>query len=183
MTKLKAPFTVVGLDASSKMLDIARTRIDAKRNGLEGDLRPMIVQLKVWDVLGRSSCPTSALGADAVISTLVIEHLPLDKFFEAAKNILKQGGMLLVTNMHSEMGKISQAGFVDPKTGEKVRPTSYIHTVDDVLQEATRKGFEQVGNMKEKAVNEEMVASLGERARKWVGVTVWFEVCFRKVVR
>lgn len=87
--------------------------------------------------------------------------------------------MLLVTNMHEEMGGISQAGFVDPMTGEKVRPTSYAHSVGDVVRQGKRWGFEVVGNVLERRVDESMVEALGPRARKWVGVKVWFGICFR----
>ena len=96
--------------------------------------------------------------------------------------MLKPGGLALVTNMHSDMGRMSQAGFVDPKTGEKVRPQSYAHTFGDVVEEARKQGFEVVGEVLERTVDEETSEILGVRAKKWVGVKVWFGACFRKRV-
>ncbi len=82
--------------------------------------------------------------------------------------------------MHSDMGAISQAGFVDPKTGEKVQTRGFAHHLDDVVAEAQKQGFEVVGDILERAVDADSSEVLGMRARKWIGVTVWFGVCFRK---
>ncbi|KIW99471.1 uncharacterized protein Z518_11210 [Rhinocladiella mackenziei CBS 650.93] len=165
--------TVVGLDVSSGMLEVARRRLG--KFGVEG-----ILQLEIFDMLQQPSPPASAVGADAVVSTLVIEHIPADIFFRHVTQILKPGGILLLTNMHSEMGGISQAGFIDPQTGEKIRPTSYAHTVAEVEAEAAKNGLEVVGKMDERAVDESTVPILGERSQKWVGITVWFGGILRK---
>ncbi|EXJ61130.1 hypothetical protein A1O7_05283 [Cladophialophora yegresii CBS 114405] len=165
--------TVVGLDVSPGMLEVAKKRL--QRFHAEGRLR-----LEVFDMLQESSLPESARLADAVVSTLVIEHVPADIFFATAGKILKPSGILLLTNMHSEMGKISQAGFIDPKTGEKIRPTSYAHTTEEVEAAALSNGFELLSPMEERAVDPSMVTVLGERSRKWAGVTVWFGGIFRK---
>jgi cyclopropane fatty-acyl-phospholipid synthase-like methyltransferase len=110
----------------------------------------------------------------------MLEHIPLFEFFQTVSQVLNPGGLALVTNMHSEMGGRSQAGFVDPKTGEKVRPQSYAHTLEDVIGEAREQGFEVVGEVLERAVDEKTSEVLGVRARKWIGVKVWFGVCFQK---
>ena len=172
--------TVIGLDASSNMLEIARSRIDEHMAQIsKGSEATRAARLKQYDLLGSKHIPPCALNADALISTLVLEHVPLHTFFEKASQILKPNGVALVTNMHSDMGAISQAGFVDPKTGEKVRTQSFAHHLDDVIAEAQKHGFEVVGDILERAVDEEMSEVLGVRARKWIGVTVWFGVCFR----
>ena len=82
--------------------------------------------------------------------------------------------------MHAEMGSMSQAGFVDPESGEKVRPVSYAHKIEDVVAEARKFGIKVVGDVKEVAVAAEMVEKLGRRAKKWVGIRCWFGVIFRK---
>lgn len=173
--------TVVGLDASPKMLKIARSRIDehmAQINRASESAQG--ARLELYDMLGACHTPSCALNADALISTLVLEHVPLSIFFEKASELLKPEGLALVTNMHSDMGAISQAGFVDPKTGEKVRTQSFAHRLDDVVAEARKQGFEVVGEILERAVDEKMGEVLGVRARKWIGVTVWFGICFRR---
>lgn len=120
-----------------------------------------------------------------MVSTLVVEHVPLRAFFAHAAATLRPGGVLLLTNMHADMGGRSQAGFVDPATGLKTRPSSRAHTVADVVAEAARWGLTVVSEggvegVKEVTVSEDMVEALGARSRKWVGVTCWFGCLFRK---
>ncbi|GAD98393.1 hypothetical protein AOR_1_994194 [Paecilomyces variotii No. 5] len=174
---------MIGLDNSRGMLDVARKRLQVQeeKDPIEGDRARVL--LDVYDLLQSPPAPpTCAIGALGVISTLVLEHIPVEMFFEGASALLAPGGLLLVTNMHSEMGTISQAGFVDVATGMKIRPTSYNYTVEEVIQAARRTGLEVVGDeaVKEKAVDENMLEVLGPRAKKWVGVKVWFAICFRK---
>ncbi|KAJ9601953.1 hypothetical protein H2200_013512 [Cladophialophora chaetospira] len=173
LLEVKGASSVVGLDISAGMLEVARKRL--QQFHAEGRL-----QLEVFDMIHDSRPPEAACLADAVVSTLVIEHIPAEVFFATASRILKPGGMLLLTNMHSEMGKISQAGFIDPKTGEKVRPTSYSHTTAEVAAAASSNGFELLGPIEERTVDPSMVAMLGERSEKWVGVTVWFGGILKK---
>ncbi|KAL5364062.1 S-adenosyl-L-methionine-dependent methyltransferase [Aspergillus floccosus] len=177
---------IVGLDVSPAMLDIAREAIRKEQESeTSAEKTDVPVTLEVVDLL-RSPLvlPDCARGAAAVISTLVMEHIPLERFFEAAAALLVPGGYLLVTNMHAEMGAISQAGFTDPETGMKIRPTSYSHTVVDTLAAAEAAGFdlEELDGeaVRERTVDEAMAEALGKRAAKWVGVTVWFGICFRK---
>ena len=172
---------VVGLDASPKMLKIARSRVDEHMAQISrASEAAQGAQLELYNMLDSCHIPSCALNADALISTLVLEHVPLSVFFAKASELLKPGGLALVTNMHSDMGAISQAGFVDPKTGEKVRTQSLAHRLDDVVAEARKQGLEVVGEILERGVDEKMSELLGVRARKWIGVTVWFGVCFRK---
>ena len=172
--------TIIGLDASPKMLDIAKLRVEAEMKAQKLDQRVKQVDFEVCDLLRDNEIPVRATNADAIISTLVIEHIPIETFFAAASRMLKPGGRLLVTNMHSQMGGISQAGFVDPKTGEKIRPQSYAHRLEDVVKGAAEHGFEAIGRPLERAVDEQISKALGPRAKKWIGVTVWFGVFFRK---
>ncbi|KAK3360351.1 cyclopropane-fatty-acyl-phospholipid synthase [Lasiosphaeria hispida] len=162
---------VIGLDLSPKMLEVARGRLEAAAPG-GGFL------LRVFDV----SNPGDGVpqGADAVVSTLVLEHVALGVYFAAAAGMLKEGGLLLVTNMHEEMGRISQAGFIDPHTGEKIRPKSYAHSIEEVVAEAGRNGFEVVEGFWERRVTEENWQSFGPRAEKWVGIKVWYGGILRK---
>ncbi|KAI1417087.1 S-adenosyl-L-methionine-dependent methyltransferase [Hypoxylon sp. FL1857] len=185
---------VVALDSSKGMLEVARSRLQQAGDGVgianiePGRTGPKL-NLEVFDMLASPSPPPCAQQADGVISTLVVEHVPLSTFFAQVSQTLRPGGVLLLTNMHAHMGGISQAGFVDAETGEKIRPTSYAHTVEDVLAEARRWGLEieEVGEgekagIRERAVHGDMIEKLGPRSRKWVGVTCWFGGLFRKRV-
>ena len=173
---------IIGLDASRGMLDVARKTVQWALEKEKNRSRKLI--LEVYDILCSTLTPPAcALSASGVMSTLVLEHIPVpETFFAAAAALLKPGGYFLVTNMHSDMGAVSQAGFVDAATGVKIRPTSYSHTVQDILDAAARVGFDVVGNggVKERRVHEGMLEALGERANKWIGVAVWFGVCFQK---
>lgn len=173
--------TVIGLEPSEKMLEIARQRCTTSPNAGDPSTEPIRVHFEKYDLLNNNDTPPIALNADGIISTLVLEHVPIQKFFAAASKMLKPGGILLVTNMHSEMGGISQAGFVDPKTGVKIRPTSYAHRVEDVVKGAEGQGFKVANDVLERSVDERLSVDLGPRARKWIGVKVWFGICFRKM--
>ncbi|CAI7581319.1 unnamed protein product [Penicillium discolor] len=182
-------FSVIGLDASRGMLDVARTatREYAMKSAVQMDVELGIVDL-LQPELSKTQLPSSLNGPGAVgvISTLVLEHIPLERFFAAAAGIMRSGAYLLVTNMHAEMGMRSQAGFTDER-GVKVRPTSYCHAIPDVLDAAARAGLEVeevVGAGSDgvvvRGVDEELGDVLGARAKKWVGVRVWFGACFVK---
>ncbi|KAI1846609.1 hypothetical protein JX265_009087 [Neoarthrinium moseri] len=179
---------VIALDASEGMLAVAKKRLHELQSGLmaAGALgeagHKAHLQLAVFDLLASDEPPASATDADGVISTLVLEHIPLETFFRQASRLLKPGGVLLLTNMHAHMGGISQAGFVDMESGEKIRPTSYAHTVTDTIEEARKWGLVVDGEqgILERQVTEDLVETLGPRSHKWVGVTCWFGGLFRK---
>lgn len=185
---------IIGVDASNGMLDVARQRTNAFQSppNIEVKLAPIDL---LTDIDSPSNAQTLDLirNADGMISTLVLEHIPLDTFFGAAASILRSGAYFLVTNMHADMGKRSQAGFVDSATGKKVRPSrSYAHELEQILAEAERCGFEvvqlpstgaadTVQGVTERKVTPDMVERLGPRSQKYVGVcSVWLGVCFRK---
>ena len=111
---------------------------------------------------------------DAALSTLVLEHVPLRAFFAYCAHILRPGGSLLVTNMAEDMGRVSQAGFKDPETGVKIRPTSFTHGIEETVKEAYTHGFTIQGDVQERDVRSEDIETLGlgERGKKWIGVKV-----------
>ncbi|KAJ5097141.1 methyltransferase [Penicillium angulare] len=184
---------VIGVDASPGMLEVAQKTVQPAFTQNESQIAT--VSLGVFDLLkpisdeNRLPASLQQTGAAGVISTLVLEHIPLKKFFEAASAMMRSGGYLLITNMHADMGALSQAGFTDPQTGVKIRPTSYCHSIPEVLATATEAGFqiknligENGGNgVLERAVDENLGEILGARAKKWVGINVWFGVCFSKI--
>ena len=171
---------VIALDASPNMLALAQKRLEEASR----ELSPTpAFRVGLFDLLKQQDPPEGLvdLTADVIVSTLVLEHVPLSSYFERCLGFLRPGGLLLLTNMHSEMGAISQAGFVDPASGEKVRPKSYPHTIEEILEEAGRHGLVLVGEFGEESVNEENCAALGPRAHKWKGIKVWCGGILRKV--
>lgn len=187
----KRKLTITAVDLSPKMLDIARSRCEKQT-----EIMPHQPQMKfkVFDMTDYQQLPDTEYDADLVLSTLVLEHVPLAVFMQTVTTMLKPGGYLLLTNMHSQMGGISQAGFVDVKTGAKIRPTSYAHTVEETIEAAMKSGLNcvstydedewkigQAGALHEVAVTEKTAERLGPRAKKWVGVNVWYGGIFLKV--
>ncbi|KAI0450465.1 putative methyltransferase [Xylaria acuta] len=179
---------IIALDSSTGMLEVAKNRLSNTSSGLEIAESQSSLRFDIFDMLATSSPPASVAPhtVDAIISTLVVEHIPLPTFFAHVSQLLRTGGVLLLTNMHSEMGGISQAGFVDTATGEKIRPTSFAHTVEEVILEARKYGLEvetdeEGTGIMERAVDEDMVEKLGLRSGKWVGIRCWFGGIFRKV--
>ena len=177
---------IVGLDASANMLAIARKRCERYREAqLTSSKQARRLVLEEYDILGGNATalvPSIAEEADAVVSTLVLEHLPLDKFFRAVSSIVKPGGLFLLTNMHPDMGVKSQAGFVDVRTGEKVRPVSYAHRIEDIAEEASRWDFDFVGQVREREARAGDVDSegVGNRIKKWIGIKMWFGMVLKK---
>lgn len=178
----EAVSTVIGLELSEKMMAIAKSSCEQKLSSLPSPDTKSI-GFELYDMLASPIPPSISTNADIVISTLVLEHIPLESFFPVVSRILRPGGILLLTNMHARMGDISQAGFVDPKTGDKVRPTSYAHEVEDVIRIAADNGLKLERQVAEVGVDKESVEKLGVRGKKWLGVTVWFGGIWRKVSR
>jgi hypothetical protein len=88
----------------------------------------------------------------------------------------------LVTNMHADMGRVSQAGFVNAD-GVKVRGSSYVYTVEETAAAARDAGLE-VASVNEREMRKEDVegGAVGERGWKWVGTNVWFGMVFRRAL-
>jgi SAM-dependent methyltransferase len=174
---------ITGLDFSKGMLEVAGKKLaPLKSEGIglslaQADCFPTVAN--------KSASPLPEVQdlspVDGVISTLVLEHIPVQDYFSTLASLVQTGGYALVTNMHSEMGNISQAGFVNEQ-GVKVRGDSFAHTVEESAEEAKRAGFE-VLKTKERSVEDIDVKEgrVGERGKKWIGIRVWYALELRKV--
>lgn len=123
--------------------------------------------------------------AEGIVSTLVLKHFPLEAFSKVLRSMLKLNGVALLTNLHPDISSLSQAGFflTDEDGREvKVRGVSWVNGVQETVDAARKERFEPVGRVKESSVTEEQVGVLGERARKWIGLRVWFGMIVRMVV-
>ncbi|KAF1830084.1 S-adenosyl-L-methionine-dependent methyltransferase [Decorospora gaudefroyi] len=180
--------SITGLDFSTRMLQVAATKLSslAKEKKSRVELR-----LDSCDCFPPTSSPAaSPLPAlspplqpvHAVISTLVLEHVPIIHFFCTLHALLIPGGLALVTNMHADMGRVSQAGFVNDQ-GVKVRGQSYVYTVEETLDAARAAGFDVLGVCEREMRREDVESGrVGERGGKWVGVKVWYAVELRRSV-
>ncbi|KAL1797735.1 hypothetical protein ACET3X_004341 [Alternaria dauci] len=177
---------VIGLDFSQGMLDVATKKLATLVEGQE----KVQLRLECCDcfptVNDPSASPLPAVQSlrpsHAVISTLVLEHIPLKDYFATLCMLLMPGGMALVTNMHADMGRISQAGFVNAH-GVKVRGSSYVYTVEETAAAARAAGLD-VLSVDEREMRKEDVegGAVGERGWKWVGTKVWYGMVLRRVL-
>ncbi|KAJ7490853.1 S-adenosyl-L-methionine-dependent methyltransferase [Mycena latifolia] len=163
---------IFGLDATPGMLSQAKSRLD--------DPRLHLIQ---YDIIADSPPLKSFLPSevDGVLSTLVIEHLSsLPGFFILAHKMLREGGWLLVTNMHEDMGAKTGAGFVDAN-GARVTMDKFAHTAAEVEAAALACGFKLQGSpMIRRVENEEHAKALGSRAGKWIGINMLYGMIFVK---
>jgi SAM-dependent methyltransferase len=178
--------TVSGLDFSKGMLDIAAEKIRAFNDGQDSP-RVKLAQCDCFPTVnGPSASPLPSVPSlspvNGIISTLVLEHVPLADYFSTLSSLLLPDGIALVTNMHHDMGAKSQAGFVNAQ-GVKVRGSSFAHSVQDTIEAAQRAGLE-VLNVKEREMRREDVEGgrVGERGLKWVGVKVWYGIIVKRVI-
>lgn len=167
-----------GWDASEAMLSIARRKCSsATPSAPNVHLTPTGLQCMDFAVSPLTALDTSFTG---IISTLVLEHLPLRLFFEHIVNLLAAGGYALVTNMHPDMGCSTRAGY-KTASGERVKGDSWVHGVEESVRAAQEAGLEVVA-VREKSVDEGMIqkGAVGQRGRKWVGIRVWYGFVVKK---
>ncbi|KAF1973781.1 S-adenosyl-L-methionine-dependent methyltransferase [Bimuria novae-zelandiae CBS 107.79] len=177
--------SVTAVDFSAPMLAIAERKLAPLLAGRE-NVRLSLSRADCFPTTASSTAsPVPDVGglragaADGLVSTLVLEHVSLKDYFATVAALVRPGGYALITNMHDEMGRVSQAGFVNAQ-GVKVRGQSFAYTVEGTVGAAREVGFEVV-QVKERAVTKEDVesGSVGERGKKWVGVRVWYGVVLR----
>jgi len=171
---------VTGLDFSAGMLRIAHTKLaDLTNTGAQVSLR--LEQCDPFPATADFIPSTVNLTPqDFVISTLVLEHIPLATYFSTLSTLLVPGGIALVTNMHSEMGSRSQAGFVNAQ-GVKVRGESFVYSLAETVAEAKKSGFEIV-EAHERSIKQTDIDTgvVGSRGGKWIGCKVWYGLVLRK---
>ncbi|KAF4539945.1 Methyltransferase type 12 [Lasiodiplodia theobromae] len=190
--KVKRRMEVTGVDASKGMLEKAKGRLIP----LVEDSDVTTLNLLNLDPFASSSSAYIATPLErqppfhAVVSTLVLEHLPLATFFRTLAALLAPGAIALITNMHPDMGAVSQAGFVSTDADGKqvkVRGKSWAHGIRETVEAATEVGLTVVDvvggasaggvkGVRERSVDEELIKSgrVGERGWKWVGTKVWY---------
>ncbi len=117
---------VTGIDLSPGMLAVAREKLRGLGN----------VSLVEADFLQSG---LSLRDFDAVVTALVLEHIAdLQAFFVRIAASLKPGGAFYLSEIHPDrIAGGTQANFIDGKTGEAVRLTSYAHS-EETIQAAAR---------------------------------------------
>ena len=80
---------------------------------------------------------------------------------------MRVGGIALLTNMHPDMGRHAQAGFVDGKGNKVLSGKSWVHGVEETVEEARRVGFEVLGGGEEVVVGEKGKEQEQEVGAEW----------------
>jgi SAM-dependent methyltransferase len=121
-----------------------------------------------------------------VLSTFVVNSMPLDVYFKGIEGLLSRDGVALVTCVHPEFGGAESC--LDINENEKHKATGglrFRYTVQEVLKVAAECGLTLQGDVNEVKLSSTMVEGLEESlrgdARKWVGRKVWFSVVLRRV--
>ena len=137
----------------------------------------------VHDLNGNDELLINESSVDAVISTLVIEHIvSLDYFFQTISRILKKNddSWVFITAMHPNMYRAgSQAGFVDATTGQKLCGVSFDHSIQDIVQAAARVNLTLIEYLEKGVESEEHANQLGSRAKKWLGTNIHASFLFK----
>ncbi len=179
---------IYGWDGSQAMLDIGRSKCADVHHSTPD--RQFGALFEVVDISDPANVPEQCDSFfSGLISTLVLEHIKIETYFAITARVLKPGGYALITNMHSDMGRLSRAGY-KTASGERIKGTSYIYTPAETVEAAAAAGLELVGEAGEAAVDEWMFGEedvghgewgkVAERARKWVGTKVWYGMVLRK---
>lgn len=121
---------------------------------------------------------------DAVISTLVLEHIvSLDQFFKDIYRILKKNehSWAFITSMHQNMYRAgSQASVVIDKTnGVKVCGISFDHSTEHIIEAATKANLVLIKCVENGVENEEQANKFGPRAKKWIGINIHVSFLFK----
>jgi tRNA (cmo5U34)-methyltransferase len=153
----RIPARIFLIDGSSSMVNIAREKIDLESPGLVVGHRVADISKAGWD---------EGLGTekyDAIVSTLVLEHLPFDSYrrvLNSCYRLLKPGGWLIAAEGYEEDGNDMLQWFneemeflrsrLDPKMSDfvaQLRSEKEVHYYCSKVQKADwwrAAGFQQV---------------------------------------
>lgn len=137
----------------------------------------------IYDLNGDNDLPIRDSSVNAVISTLVVEHIAsLERYFQIIHRLLQKtkDSWAFITAMHPNMYQAgSQAGFVDKTTGRKLCGVSFDHSIDDITQAATSAGLALTQYSERAVESEEHADTLGSRAKKWIGTNIHASLLFQ----
>jgi SAM-dependent methyltransferase len=121
-----------------------------------------------------------------VLSSLVVNSMPLEVFFKGIEGLLSRDSVALVTCVHPDLGGAGSG--LDVNENEKcetIEKSRFRHTVQKVVKVATECGLTLQGAVNEVKLSSMVVEGLEERlrgnARKWVGRKVLVSVVLRRV--
>lgn len=170
--------TIVGLDATPQLIELAREKSASHLNSLPQDTRVASVQYEVYNPLIHPQAPECAQNAHGLISTLALEHFTLPEFFKAIHPLVQPGSYLMVTDLHPDLATLNSYTIVDEKSGELMwTSASHIHPIDGVRAEAPKWGMEVVEVQEASPKDPKMV---GAMRGNWEGVKCWVGYLLKK---
>ncbi len=86
-----------------------------------------------------------------------------------------------ITTMHPNMYRAgSQAGFIiDQTTGDRLCGTSFDHSIEEIIETATKSNLILIKYFEKGVENEEHAKQLGSRAAKWIGINTYASFLFK----
>lgn len=128
--------------------------------------------------------PINDSSMDAVISTLVLEHIvSLDEFFKNIYRILKKDeySWAFVSTMHQNMYQSgSQASvIIDKVNGIKLCGISFDYSIDNIIEAAIKAKLILIKYVEKGVDNEEHANNYGPRAKKWIGMNIYVSFLFK----
>ncbi|UJR30196.1 hypothetical protein I4U23_017735 [Adineta vaga] len=175
---LNTGWCMIAIDVSASMMEKAQERVKQIQKNHDVSISWIIHDLNSNDEL---SIDESSV--DAIISTLVIEHIAsLDHFFKVIHRLLKKtnDSWAFITAMHPNMYRAgSQAGFIDETTGQKLCGVSFDHSIEDIIQAATKSNLILIKYTEKAVENDQHANQLGSRAKKWIGTVIHASFLFK----
>ncbi len=149
-----------------------------------GELYTSSISWIIHDLNSDNQWSVDDSSIDAVISTLVLEHISsLDRFFKTIYKILKKNdhSWAFITAMHPNMYRAgSQAGFViNETTGDKICGISFDHSIQQIIESAAKMNLSLIKYSENGIENEEHAEKLGTRAKKWIGTNIHASFLFK----
>ncbi|KAL8668878.1 MAG: hypothetical protein Q9168_006510 [Polycauliona sp. 1 TL-2023] len=173
------------LDNNCKHVEASRRLCEAMLDSLPAGRRPELPEHSYADFLSLREADSewrTIDKPDAIISTFVLEHTPLRRFFTLCWKLLRPGGLLLCTNWHPAMGHVDQVLSADPVAGRLVAPSNYAYTIQEVLSCAVSCGFTELVPPLDRMVGASDLERLGDGAMDWLGINVWYGVILLKPI-
>jgi SAM-dependent methyltransferase len=126
----------VGIDASRKMLAVARGRC-------AGEARVSFVEAEL--VAGVQAVLADGARFDVVLICLVLEHVPeVAPVMAAAATALARDGRLVVIELHAGLHALGVGANFRREDDREVRLPSFAHSADELVALATRAGLRRV---------------------------------------
>lgn len=172
----KQPVAIEAWDTRQEMIVMA----ESKCRATVSEKRDVMMTFRCLDICDTRRIPEGWVAAfDIIVSSLVLEHVPLEIYWSQIRTLLKPGGAGALSSRHPDIDAGHAVGFQDAAGGRSIG-SHHSHGIQDTIDCGTRAGL-VIEDVKETAVDEALIArrEIGEGARSWIGKKVWYGMKFR----